>query len=160
MTGVFLSAPRYDWRAPLSHSSSCMLVRLSQQSSKEEYKPGKWDATARYYTFHTKTLLPTMKSVPRSSRLWTTQSPPDDRKETQTAVVWSYLPFIKSGKKHLARHSERGKKTRQTEEEVGRQHQEMGRPGVRHSPRGQWRTEKNEGNWLRNYLWCPNDPRR
>ena len=31
----------------------------------------------------------------------------------------------------LARHSERGKKTRQTEEEVGRQHQLMGRPGVR-----------------------------
>ena len=32
---------------------------------------------------------------------------------------------------HLARHSERGKKTRQTEEEVGRQHQGMDRPGVR-----------------------------
>ena len=27
-------------------------------------------------------------------------------------------------------------------------------------PRGQWRTEKNGGNWLRNHLWCPNDPRR
>ena len=34
-------------------------------------------------------------------------------------------------KNHLARHSERGKKTRQTEEEVGRQHQGMDRPGVR-----------------------------
>ena len=31
-------------------------------------------------------------------------------------------------KNHLARHSERGKKTRQTEEEVGRQHQGMDRP--------------------------------
>ena len=31
----------------------------------------------------------------------------------------------------LQRHSERGKKTRQTEEEVGRQHQGMDRPGVR-----------------------------
>ena len=31
------------------------------------------------------------------------------------------LPFIRSGQNHLARHSERGKKTRQTEEEVGRQ---------------------------------------
>ena len=30
----------------------------------------------------------------------------------------------------FARHSERGKKTRQTEEEVGRQHQGMDRPGV------------------------------
>ena len=38
--------------------------------------------------------------------------------------------------KHLARHSERGKKTRQTEEEVGRQHQGMDRPGVRQLPEG------------------------
>ena len=27
------------------------------------------------------------------------------------------------------------------------------------SPRGQWRTGKNEGIWLQNYLWCHNDPR-
>ena len=25
-------------------------------------------------------------------------------------------------------------------------------------PRGQWRTGKNGGNWLRNHLWCPFDP--
>ena len=37
---------------------------------------------------------------------------------------------------HLARHSERGKKTRQTEEEVGRQHQGMDSPGVRQVPEG------------------------
>ena len=36
-------------------------------------------------------------------------------------------PFIRSGKNHLARHCEQGKKTRQTEEEVGRQHQGMDR---------------------------------
>ena len=34
------------------------------------------------------------------------------------------LPFIRSGQNHLARHNERGKKTRQREEEVGRQHKE------------------------------------
>ena len=42
-------------------------------------------------------------------------------------------------------HSERGKKTRQTEEEVGRQHQGMDRPGVRQVPEGsgeQGKTEK------------------
>ena len=33
-------------------------------------------------------------------------------KETQTAVVWSCLTFIRSGQNHLARHSERGKKMR------------------------------------------------
>ena len=36
----------------------------------------------------------------------------------QTAVVWSCFPFIRSGQNHLARYSKRGKKTRQTEEEV------------------------------------------
>ena len=43
-----------------------------------------------------------------------------NRKETQTAVVWSFLPFIRSGQNHLAKHSEKGRKTRQTEEEVAR----------------------------------------
>ena len=37
---------------------------------------------------------------------------------------------------NLARHSGRGKKARQTEEEVGRQHQGMDRPGVRQVPEG------------------------
>ena len=71
--------------------------------------------------------------------------PPDHRKETQTAVVWSCLPFIRSGQNQFARHSERGKKTRQTEEEVGRQHQGMDRSGVRQVPEGsgeQGKTEK------------------
>ena len=46
------------------------------------------------------------------------------------------LPFIRSGQNHLARHGERGKKTRQTEEEVGRQRQGMDRPGVCQVPEG------------------------
>ena len=29
-------------------------------------------------------------------------------------MVWSRFPFIRSGQNHLARHSERGKKTRRT----------------------------------------------
>ena len=41
-----------------------------------------------------------------------------------------------SGQNQLARHSERGKKTRQTEEEVGRQHQGMDRPAVRQVTEG------------------------
>ena len=71
---------------------------------------------------------------PASNR--TTRRPPDHRKQTQTSVVWSCLPFIRSGQNHLARHSERGKKARQTEEEVGRQHQGTDRPGVRQVPEG------------------------
>ena len=65
-----------------------------------------------------------------------TRRPPNHRKGTQNAVVWSCLPFIRFGQKYLARHSERGKQTRQTEEEVGRQHQGMDRPGVRQVPEG------------------------
>ena len=49
----------------------------------------------------------------------TKRRPPDHGEEMQTAVVWSYLPFIRSGQNHLARQSERAKKTRQTEEEWG-----------------------------------------
>ena len=59
---------------------------------------------------------------------------PDHPKVMQTAVVWTCLLFIRSSQNHLA--SERGKKTRQTEEEVGRQHQGMDRPGVRQVPQG------------------------
>ena len=62
-------------------------------------------------------------------------------------MVWSCFPFIGSGQNHLARHSERGKKTRQTEEEVGRQDQGMDRPGVRQVPEGsgeQGKMEKTE----------------
>ena len=51
-------------------------------------------------------------------------------------MVWSCLLFIRSGQNLLTRHSERGKKTRRTKEEVGRQHQGMDRPGVRQVPEG------------------------
>ena len=37
---------------------------------------------------------------------------------------------------HLARHSERGKKTKRTKEEVGRQHQGMDKLEVRKVPEG------------------------
>ena len=51
-------------------------------------------------------------------------------------MEWSCFPFIRPGQNHLARHSERGKKTRQKEEEVGRQNEGMDRPGVRQVPEG------------------------
>ena len=51
----------------------------------------------------------------------------DDRKVRR-------LPFIMSGQNHLARRSERRRKTRQTEKEVGRQHRGMDRPAVREVP--------------------------
>ena len=91
------------------------------------------------YTYHIKTTRKSAK-IPAGNR--TTRRPPGHRKETQTAVVWTCLPFIRSGQNHLARASETGKKTRQTEEEVGRQHQGMDRPGVRQVPEGSGEQEK------------------
>ena len=45
-------------------------------------------------------------------------------------------PIYQVGQNHLARNSERGKKTRRTEEEMGRQHQGMDRPGLCRVPKG------------------------
>ena len=75
---------------------------------------------------------------------WTTWRPPDHRKEMQTVMVWSCLPFTKSGQNHLARHGEMGKKTRQTEREVGRWHQGMDRPWVLQVPEGSGEQRKME----------------
>ena len=96
----------------------------------------KWGATAKYYSSHTKTMLPMRKSVPRASRQldhmkisWRSQ-----RDANCSGMVM--FPVHQAGQNHLARHSERGKKTRRTKEEVGRQHQGMDRPGVPQVPEG------------------------
>ena len=78
------------------------------------------------------------------------QRPPDHRKEMQTEVVWTCLPFIRSGQNHLARHSERRKKTRQTKttttttNQVGIQHQGTYKPGVCQIPEGSGEQRKME----------------
>ena len=72
---------------------------------------------------------------------------PDHRKDTQTEVVWTCHPFIKSGRNLLARHSERGKKIRQTEKRGGKTTSGNGQAWSSPSPEGQWRTEKNRRNW-------------
>ena len=76
---------------PLSHPTSCMFVNHgpSQQSSKEEYKPWKWGATARYYILIQRPCYPRGSTCQDPAGNWTTRRPSDDRKETQTAVVWS-----------------------------------------------------------------------
>ena len=65
-------------------------------------------------------------------------------KRRKTAVVWSCFPFIRSGQNHLPRHSERGKKSKQTEEEVGRQHQGMSRHEDRRVPQASREQRKME----------------
>ena len=66
----------------------------------------------------------------------------EDRAKIQQAIGphEDLLTLVKrrklQGQNHLARHSERGKKTGQTEEAVGRQRQGMDRPGIRQVPEG------------------------
>ena len=79
------------------------------------------------------------------------------RKETQTAVVWSCFPFIWPGQNHLARHSERGKKTRQTKRWEDNIREWTGLEFSKSQ-----RAVENREKWrklLQNHLWCPNDPR-
>ena len=73
-------------------------------------------------------------------------------------VVWTGLPSIRSGQNHLARHSERGKKMRQTEKEMGRQHQGMDRPGVRQVPEGSGEQRKMEETGCEVILGAPTTP--
>ena len=138
MTWVFLSAPRYDWCAPLSHPSSCMLVNNGPHSTAPKKNTSHGNEVLPQDTMHLIQRPCYQRGSPcqHPAGNRTTWRSPDDRKETQTAEVWSCFPFIRSGQNHLARHSERGKKTRPTEEEVGRQHQGMDRPGVRQVPEG------------------------
>ena len=151
MTRAFLSVPRYDWCTPLSHPSSCILVNNgpSQQSSQEEYKPWKWGVTAQrpYY----------QRRSPRqdSAGNRTTRRPPGQRKETQTAVVWSCLPFIRSGQTYLARQQWKWEEDKTDRGRGGKTTSASGQALSSPSPRGQSRTERNGTNWLLNHLWCP-----
>ena len=66
---------------------------------------------------YTKTFFPTRKSCQAPAGNRTTRRSPDHCKETQTAVVWSCTPFIRSGQNQLARHNERGKNRQRKREE-------------------------------------------
>ena len=57
---------------------------------------------------------------------------------------YGHVSFIGSIQTNFARHIERGKKTRQTEKEVGRQQHGMDRPGVRQVPDGSGEQRKME----------------
>ena len=140
MTGAFLSlsVPRYGWCTPLSHPYSCMLVNHgpSQQSFKEEYKPWKWGATARYYTFYTKTMLPTRKSVLRSSRQsdHTKTSWPSERDANCSGMDMSPVHLV--WPKPSCKAQWKGEEDKADRGRGGKTTQGMKRPGVRQVPEG------------------------
>ena len=84
-----------------------------------------------------------------------TRRPPDHCKEAQTEVVWTCLAFMESGQNYLVRHSERGEEDKADRGTGGKTALGNGQAWSLPSPRGQWRTGKKGGNWLRNHLWCP-----
>ena len=94
--------------------------------------------------------------MPRSSRQ-SDHTRPNHRKEAKNEVVWTCLPFIRSVQNQLARHSERGKKTRQKKrwEDKPSNGQAWSSP----NPRGRgWESRKNGANWLWSQLWYPKRP--
>ena len=72
----------------------------------------------------------------------------DRREEIQTAVVWTCLPFIRSGQNHLARRSERGEEGKADRRRGGKTTSGNGQAWSSPSPREQCRTDKNGGYWL------------
>ena len=144
----------------MSHPSSCMLVNHgpSQQSSKKN-------------TSHENEVLPqdTMHLIqrpcyqrgspcqdPAGSR--TTRRPADHRKVTQTAVVWSCLPFIRSGQNILQGTVKGGRRQGRQRKRWEDNIREWTGPEFGKSQRAVENRENGE-NCLQNHLWCPKDPR-
>ena len=145
----------------MSHPSSCMLVNHgpSQQNSKEEYKPWKWGATARYYTSHTKTMLPTRKYVPRSSRQLDHMKISWRSKRDTNCSGMVMFPVHQVWPKPSCKAQWKGKDDKADRGRGGKTTSENGQAWSLAGPRGRWRTGKNGENWSQNHLWCPNDPR-
>ena len=73
-------------------------------------------------------------------------------------MVWTCFPFIRSGQNHIAGHSEREKKRRQTENEVGRYIKEWtGLEFARQVSQISGKKRRKKKNGEKSYLWCPND---
>ena len=74
----------------------------------------------------------------------TTQRPPDYCEETQTAVVWSCIPFIRSGQKPSCKARWKGKEDKADRWRGGKTTSGNGQAWSSPSPRGQWKTGKME----------------
>ena len=145
LTRVFLSAPRYDGWLPCPIHLSVRLWIMN---------PYSW--AAKKNTTHGNEMLRKILRLmkrPRYQSLCqdpagnqTTWRSPDHHKEMQIEVVQTHLPFIRSGQNVLqgtlkgGRRQGRQKKRWKTMSGNG---QAWSLP----SPRGQWRTKKNGGNW-------------
>ena len=137
----------------MTHPSSCMLLNhgSSQQSSKEEYKPRKWGATARYYTSHTKTMYCSYISTSCSIL---PSSPP-----SATFSKWMLyhnancsgmvmFPVQQVWPKPSCKAQRKGEEDKADRGRGGKTTSGNGQAWCSASPRGQWKTGKNGENWL------------
>ena len=94
----------------------------------------------------------------------TTRRSPYHRKETQTEVVWTnwsnmdMSPVHQVCSKPSCKAHWKGKEDKADRGRGVKTTSGNGQAWSLPSPGGQWRTGKNGENWLRNHLWCPNDP--
>ena len=153
MTGVFLSVPR------LMHSLVTLIFLYTYES---------WTLTAeiqrriqtmemRYYgkilrISYKRPFYQRRSPCQDLAGNRTTRRPPDQRKETLTAMVWTCLPFIKSGQNPSCKAQWKGKEDKADRGRVGKTSRN-GQAWSSPSPRGQWRTGKKGENWLQNHLW-------
>ena len=72
---------------------------------------------------------------------------PNHGKETENQMVWPLLKILWHGEDNSAGNSERSKKARKTEEEMGRKHHGMDSNGVWRFPEGSRRQGRVERYW-------------
>ena len=72
-------------------------------------------------------------------------------------MVWPCLKVFWFSKDNPTGHSERKKKKRQTEKEVGRQCQRSGQEWTLPAQLGQLKTGQDGKGLLQIHLWCPDD---
>ena len=75
-------------------------------------------------------MLPMRRFAERSKRPLENMTTPDPGQETKAKMVWPCLKVFWFSKDNPTGHSERKKKKRQIEEEVGRQYQRVDRNGL------------------------------
>ena len=107
MTGVFLSFPRYDWFACDIHLPVCSWI-MDPHSRAPKKNTSQGNEVLPQRTIRLIQGPCYQQGSPRQDPAGnrTTRRPPDHRKEKQTAVVWTCLPFTVPCKMVLARSDE------------------------------------------------------
>ena len=132
-------------------------MRVHEQSLKKEYKPWKWGATARDYASHTidhvtkeEVRTKIQQAIGLQENLLTTV-------KTHKLQWYGHVSHSSGLAKTILQgiHSKREKKTKQSEEEVGRWHQGMDRSWVGKVPEGSGEYRKMEETGCENICGAP-----